>query len=88
MIKFIYEIVCRFTYSLDVSFKNRQKLTVYVTTIVGNVDNWRLTPIPAPLGRGAAVKLDPKQAGWANALNERWAAVHGSASRGGSKSNK
>jgi hypothetical protein len=75
MIRYIYEIVCRFTLSFDVAFKNRQQLAVYVTSMVGEVGNWRITDIPMEVERGCSVILTDEQTLWAEELDQRWIAA-------------
>jgi hypothetical protein len=71
MIRFIYEIVCRFTYTVK-KHTSEYQLLVFVTTISGEAGNWTETHIPNTVRLGASVVLSESEESWANNLNEYW----------------
>lgn len=71
MIRFIHEVVCRWTLTVTPT-RNKCKMKIYVTTIAGEVGNWRLTHV-APTHRGETrATLSVSEEEWANQLDEKW----------------
>ena len=76
MIRFIHEIVCRFTLATGQPTP-KYDLKVYVTSIAGEVNNWRPTHIQSSLRAPTRGTLSNEETQWANSLEEQWTAMKG-----------
>ena len=78
MIRFIHEVVCRWTLTVTPT-RNKYKLKVYVTTIAGEVGNWRITHVPPDWRDNTRAILSVTEQEWANQLDEKWQSAGGKA---------